>query len=61
METDEIYNVSRAMKVYGGSFVQSLGEALAHADSENVAKIKATWPGYWARYLEMSKNLKRET
>ena len=58
METDEVYNVSRAMQRYGGSFVQNLGVALSCADDENVAKIKATWPEYWQQYRDMGKNRK---
>jgi hypothetical protein len=45
------------MMEYGGSFVRKLGAAALVADSENLAKIKATWPDYWAQYDRMAKQL----
>lgn len=39
-----------AMRKYGGSFVKLLGELAERSDAENLKKIKATWPGYWADY-----------
>lgn len=42
---------------YGGSFVRKLGAAAFVADSENLAKIKATWPDYWSQYSRMAKQL----
>ncbi len=42
---------------YGGSFVRKLGAAVMVADSENLAKIKSTWPDYWAQYSRMAKQL----
>jgi hypothetical protein len=47
---DEDWWTHEAMKRFGGSFVQLLGQAARHADDVNHAKIKATWPEYWARY-----------
>lgn len=46
--------VIEAMKKYGGSFAAHLAQAASCADAENLAKIKATWPGYWQRYAEMA-------
>jgi hypothetical protein len=46
-----------AMMEYGGSFVRKLGAAALVADTENLAKIKATWPDYWAQYQRMAKQL----
>jgi hypothetical protein len=46
-----------AMMEYGGSFVRKLGAAALVADQENLAKIKATWPEYWAKYSRMAKQL----
>lgn len=42
----------RVMKTCGGSFVQALGEAATRADNENLARIKAAFPEYWARYSQ---------
>ncbi len=45
------------MMEYGGSFVRKLGAAALVADTENIAKIKQTWPDYWAQYSRMAKQL----
>ncbi len=52
MPTDEIADrqVIAAMRRFGGSFVKALAEAATAADPINLAKIKAAWPDYWARY-----------
>lgn len=42
--------IASEMKATGGSFVRALGEALLHADSENVRKIRSTWGDYWRDY-----------
>lgn len=55
-----LYWTLQAMTVYGGSFIQSLAAAARNADSENLAKIKAAWPEYWARYEAMGAILKQE-
>jgi len=57
MKTDEVYCVCLGMKRFGGSFVESLGIALTHADPINAQKIKNTWPKYWEQYLEMGKKI----
>lgn len=44
------FQVAEAMIRFGGSFVQSLGQALLRADDVNASKIKATWPDYWLAY-----------
>lgn len=44
----------QAMERYGGGFVKTLA-AIARADAENLAKIKATWPEYWAKYEQLVK------
>lgn len=50
-------DVINTMIEYGGSFVRKLGAAAFMADSENLAKIKQTWPDYWAQYSRMAKQL----
>lgn len=52
---DEQVIVARNMEIYGGSFASNLGRALLHADSRNTAKIKATWPELWQKYLNWNK------
>jgi len=54
MDKREWQKVAEAMREYGGMFVSFLGCALHNADNENAAKIKATWPEYWERYLALS-------
>ena len=44
--------VARNMELYGGSFAKNLGKALLHADFENAAKIKKSWPELWDTYLK---------
>lgn len=51
---NEYRAVARAMRTYGGSFVQALGEALGRADDINVATIQRAWPAYWATYLGLA-------
>jgi hypothetical protein len=50
-------DVASTMIEYGGSFVRKLGAAALVADQDNLAKIKATWPDYWAQYDRMAKQL----
>jgi hypothetical protein len=49
--------IINTMMEYGGSFVRKLGAAALVADTENLAKIKQTWPDYWAQYSRMAKQL----
>ena len=56
---DDFY-VIRAMSRYGGSFVRQLAEAARYADDNNLARIKQTWPEYWAQYTEMGRQLEQE-
>ena len=49
--------IINTMIEYGGSFVRKLGAAALVADQDNLAKIKATWPDYWAQYDRMAKQL----
>jgi len=55
---EEKYFVSRGMRYDGGSFVASLGEALAHADLNNVRKIKKAFPEYWKQYLKVGMEMR---
>ncbi len=57
-ETNEKLDVANAMVRYGGSFVAHLGQALLHADYNNVYRIKNAFPDYWKQYKEMGKQHK---
>jgi hypothetical protein len=50
-------DVINTMIEYGGSFVRKLGAAALVADTDNLSKIKQTWPDYWAQYSRMAKQL----
>jgi hypothetical protein len=52
---NEAHIVCEAMQRFGGSFVQNLGRALAHADSVNTVRIKHAFPDYWNEYLELGR------
>lgn len=54
---DEDAAVLEAMQRDGGSFVRALANAARFADPENLAKIKATWPEYWATYTARAQQL----
>jgi len=54
---DEKYYVQTGMETYGGSFVKALGQCVARADPQNLAKIKETWPKYWEEYLQHGERL----
>lgn len=56
MNPPEDFYVIRAMRKYGGSFVQALGEAAAQADDKNLWRIKVTWPEYWDKYAAIAVN-----
>ena len=43
-----------AMSRCGGRFIRSLAVAARHADSRNLAKIKATWREEWKQYGAMT-------
>ena len=53
MGYDEDWWTAEAMRRRGGSFVRALGEAFAHADTDNMRRIKEAWPEYWAKYSEL--------
>ena len=52
-EPDDLEILS-AMLIYGGGFAKALAHAARLADSNNLEKIKATWPEYWTRYRELA-------
>ena len=50
----EAKQVRKAIRVYGGSFMQALGNAMDYADFNNLGKIRSTWDEDWERYLKMA-------
>lgn len=52
------YWTLEAMRKYGAGFVKQLGLAGAHADANNLARMKAAWPEYWKRYEGMGQSLR---
>lgn len=47
-------HVTRAMVVYGGSFVSALGKLWPLADDNNRARLKAAFPEYWEQYHKLA-------
>jgi hypothetical protein len=47
------YDIVGVMYTHGGSFVTMLSDLWRLADDDNRARIKATWPEYWAEYREL--------
>jgi hypothetical protein len=54
------YDIIRAMQMFGGSFASNLAKAARHADEENLARIKETWPEYWEQYKQLAIRMKEE-
>lgn len=52
--TYEDIKVVDAMKQYGGGFVNALAEAAMRADSDNLRRIKETWPEYWDEHKQLA-------
>ena len=50
MTTPTDAEVIRAMRKFGGSFVQALAIAARSADPENMRRLKEAWPEYWMQY-----------
>lgn len=51
--------VIETMRAYGGSFVSALAEAARRADSNNLQRIKNTWPDYWKQYANMAETIQK--
>ena len=49
------HDTIKAMQLYGGSFAKALSFAALKADSENLKKIKATWPEMFQTYEMMAR------
>jgi hypothetical protein len=46
--------IAHSMKRYGGAFIKAVGEAMLHADAENMRKIHEAWPEDIAEYQHMA-------
>lgn len=49
------YEVLKAMRCFGGSFIRALAEAISTADEINRQKLKDAFPEYWAQYAELAR------
>lgn len=54
------YWTSKAMRTYGGSFVQALGVCLLSADDENTKRLETAFPEYFEKYSAMGLTMKAE-
>ena len=54
---EEARKVRSAIRVYGGSFMRAIGNAMDMADIHNLHKIRDTWSKEWKQYLDMSKHI----
>ena len=52
--------IIEAMQSRGGSFVQALGRAAAHADSDNLKLLKAAFAHYWRHYADVAMMIERQ-
>ena len=50
------YDTIKAMQQHGGSFAKALSFAAVKADSENLKKIKKTWPEMFQLYEMLARN-----
>ena len=57
MNKQDDIEILDAMNKYGGSFARSISLAAWAADSENYAKLKATFPELWAQYAVFVKKV----
>ena len=58
--TNRDFWTSRAMQVFGVSFVYALGICAMAADAANLQKIKDTFPLYWDSYESLGRQLENK-
>ena len=51
------WEITEAMIVYGGSFVQTLGRLIRQADVDNKRRLVAAFPEYIEQYKELARML----
>lgn len=56
-EDVKTYWTLEAMRKFGGGFVKLIGNLGAHADEDNILRMKKAWPEYWERYEKMGQSL----
>jgi len=54
------YDVTEAMILYGGSFVQQLGKLLRAADAENKSRLVAAFPEFIKEYREIAARMENK-
>lgn len=52
--TPSDYDITKAMLMFGGSFLRKLAAAYCAADPINQDKLKAAFPEYWAEFREIA-------
>jgi len=50
---EQILTISKNMRIYGGSFVKAIAEAMRVADAINLLKLQRAFPEYFEQYLNM--------
>lgn len=54
------WEITEAMIVYGGGFVQSLGRLVRQADVDNKRRLVAAFPEYFKQYKELARMLPQD-
>lgn len=60
MDYDTKLKMVRAMRIFGGSFVEALAECFLRADQYNLQKLIDAFPEYVKQYTEMAKRLEED-
>lgn len=56
MNEPDYDDVIRAMRLYGGSFIFALAEAMQRADMTNRQILLKAFPHYWEQYSQMARH-----
>ena len=59
LSKDEVLEVANAMKQFGGSFVEALGECFIKADPVNQIKLHNAFTNLYEQYKKISEEEKR--
>jgi len=60
MTQEEKYAMLRAMRIYGGGFINALVHCFEVADEDNTERLIKAFPEYVRQYTEMSKRMEDE-
>ena len=55
------YEVTNAMKLYGGSFIEQLTRLYDCADNTNRQRIREAFSDYWTEYEELAEMMKKKS